>query len=106
MIRRPPRSTLFPYTTLFRSFMRLVDDVADEGADLAAKQRGLAKWRAALDQAITGEAQLFDGNAAVASPAASLGGATILLPALVDTMQRYNMPARYLPNLITAAALH
>src|SRR3712207_9270005 len=22
MIRRPPRSTLFPYTTLFRSFMR------------------------------------------------------------------------------------
>jgi len=49
------------------AFMRLVDDVADEGADLAAKQRGLAKWRAALDQAITGEAQLFDGNAAVAS---------------------------------------
>src|SRR5947209_15913943 len=23
MIRRPPRSTLFPYTTLFRSFIRL-----------------------------------------------------------------------------------
>src|SRR3712207_7862592 len=27
MIRRPPRSTLFPYTTLFRS--DLLDDVAD-----------------------------------------------------------------------------
>src|SRR3712207_7751771 len=26
MIRRPPRSTLFPYTTLFRSGMRLVDE--------------------------------------------------------------------------------
>src|SRR5260370_34864573 len=25
MIRRPPRSTLFPYTTLFRSFNRTVD---------------------------------------------------------------------------------
>src|SRR3712207_7540044 len=25
MIRRPPRSTLFPYTTLFRSFRRLVE---------------------------------------------------------------------------------
>src|SRR3712207_8880690 len=25
MIRRPPRSTLFPYTTLFRSSRRLVD---------------------------------------------------------------------------------
>src|SRR2546430_6912586 len=24
MIRRPPRSTLFPYTTLFRSFMALL----------------------------------------------------------------------------------
>src|SRR5438876_1303808 len=27
MIRRPPRSTLFPYTTLFRSGVRSVDDV-------------------------------------------------------------------------------
>src|SRR2546430_13509206 len=26
MIRRPPRSTLFPYTTLFRSFADLDDD--------------------------------------------------------------------------------
>src|SRR3712207_8397683 len=25
MIRRPPRSTLFPYTTLFRSFKTMVD---------------------------------------------------------------------------------
>src|SRR3712207_8283136 len=27
MIRRPPRSTLFPYTTLFRSPIHSVDDV-------------------------------------------------------------------------------
>jgi len=87
------------------AFMRLVDDVADEGADLGAKQRGLAKWRAALDQAITGEEQLFDGNAAVAAPAASLGGATVVLPALVDTMQRYKMPARYLHDLISGAEM-
>src|SRR5256885_13033604 len=26
MIRRPPRSTLFPYTTLFRSLHQLVED--------------------------------------------------------------------------------
>src|SRR5215218_1223898 len=25
MIRRPPRSTLFPYTTLFRSYIRLIE---------------------------------------------------------------------------------
>src|SRR5260370_30575278 len=30
MIRRPPRSTLFPYTTLFRSF----DDTASDWVDL------------------------------------------------------------------------
>src|SRR5690348_17796091 len=32
MIRRPPRSTLFPYTTLFRSFIsgRLLDDTPEE----------------------------------------------------------------------------
>src|SRR2546430_12983849 len=29
MIRRPPRSTLFPYTTLFRSWTEEVLDVAD-----------------------------------------------------------------------------
>src|SRR3989442_12071414 len=28
MIRRPPRSTLFPYTTLFRSLLVREDDVA------------------------------------------------------------------------------
>src|SRR3712207_7769334 len=28
MIRRPPRSTLFPYTTLFRSVVASVDDQA------------------------------------------------------------------------------
>src|SRR3989441_12014513 len=27
MIRRPPRSTLFPYTTLFRSLVRAIKDV-------------------------------------------------------------------------------
>src|SRR2546428_12569265 len=30
MIRRPPRSTLFPYTTLFRSLGRLFDNVSNQ----------------------------------------------------------------------------
>src|SRR3712207_6895461 len=34
MIRRPPRSTLFPYTTLFRS-QHAVDRVGERGHDLA-----------------------------------------------------------------------
>src|SRR3712207_8548882 len=33
MIRRPPRSTLFPYTTLFRSQRGERDQVADERED-------------------------------------------------------------------------
>src|SRR2546430_5573199 len=36
MIRRPPRSTLFPYTTLFRS--AFVGDVAAHGAYLHARR--------------------------------------------------------------------
>src|SRR5258707_11010253 len=34
MIRRPPRSTLFPYTTLFRSVQVEVDGCAEQGLDL------------------------------------------------------------------------
>ncbi len=77
------------------AFMRLVDDVADEGHDVAAKQRGLAKWRAALDEGVTSNGAV---NISVPSGAA-------VLPALVDTMRRYNMPARYLHDLISGAEM-
>src|SRR5260370_20206418 len=46
MIRRPPRSTLFPYTTLFRSPRRSDRGGADEGA--AAPGEG----GASLDQGL------------------------------------------------------
>src|SRR5260221_7807407 len=43
MIRRPPRSTLFPYTTLFRSVVHL-GQLAHQGAEQAGQaQRGLAR---------------------------------------------------------------
>jgi squalene synthase HpnC/squalene synthase HpnD len=71
------------------AFMRLVDDVADEEGTVASKQRGLAKWRAALDEAIVGNG----------SPASAV------LPALVDTVRRYDMPARYLHDLISGAEM-
>src|SRR2546430_4354420 len=48
MIRRPPRSTLFPYTTLFRSFNEVVFPAAilqppffDPGADPAVNYGGI-----------------------------------------------------------------
>ena len=101
LLPKPKRDAL----AALYAFMRLVDDVSDEGQDLAAKQRGLARWRAALDQAITGRAQVFDGTAALASPATALNSAAEILPALVDTMLRYKMPARYLHDLISGAEM-
>src|SRR2546426_8530864 len=44
MIRRPPRSTLFPYTTLFRSIGAILDAAPAVGDSAAA-----TRARAALD---------------------------------------------------------
>ena len=50
MIRRPPRSTLFPYTTLFRSMVAelinsaieaVVDRVGEEDHELAGRAKDL-----------------------------------------------------------------
>jgi len=101
LLPKPKRDAL----TALYAFMRLIDDVSDEGQDLSAKQRALAKWRAALDQAITGQEQIFDGNAAMSSPAPALSGAAEVLPGLVDTMQRYKIPSRYLHDLISGAEM-
>src|SRR2546422_3263281 len=53
MIRRPPRSTLFPYTTLFRSLLRGVRRIghrAGRGPDGRRRRRALdgrrrLRWR-------------------------------------------------------------
>src|SRR2546430_9088109 len=45
MIRRPPRSTLFPYTTLFRSNDRRPEPAAGAGGDRAAPARAGADHR-------------------------------------------------------------
>ncbi len=71
------------------AFMRIADDLADEGTDLTAKQRGLAEWRAKMDAALTEEN-------AVASP---------VLPALAHAVRRFGIPARYLHDLISGAEM-
>src|SRR3979490_1758982 len=40
MIRRPPRSTLFPYTTLFRSDLRVRPGIAGRQADFDVIRHG------------------------------------------------------------------
>src|SRR2546430_17652158 len=45
MIRRPPRSTLFPYTTLFRSDREDVATMGVKGKDVnIAKNDGIGAW--------------------------------------------------------------
>src|SRR5260221_8766212 len=44
MIRRPPRSTLFPYTTLFRSVLFLVSYVVPQVASVFAGTKRALPW--------------------------------------------------------------
>src|SRR3712207_7759957 len=53
MIRRPPRSTLFPYTTLFRSGC-----VGDPSAEVEAKLAGVGITLASFD-AVVAEADFL-----------------------------------------------
>src|SRR3712207_7702615 len=65
MIRRPPRSTLFPYTTLFRSLIPIIlfaglwirSELTDIQRDLEAF---LASRAGALSQRVDGEVQQED----------------------------------------------
>ncbi len=70
------------------AFMRLVDNVSDEPGDLESKRRGLARWRAMLDDAVSGHTQ---GHA--------------ILPALADTIARFDIPTRYFHDLILGAEM-
>src|SRR3712207_7366308 len=45
MIRRPPRSTLFPYTTLFRSVRVLRDQLQAREDEQGHERRGLPRVR-------------------------------------------------------------
>src|SRR2546425_6850789 len=45
MIRRPPRSTLFPYTTLFRFYPELRKQKRGRAQAGKARRSGRARWR-------------------------------------------------------------
>src|SRR5690349_22764838 len=57
MIRRPPRSTLFPYTTLFRSVQPRVGAGPLTGDVLADLARALSREERDGDHPATGEAR-------------------------------------------------
>src|SRR2546425_9615426 len=66
MIRRPPRSTLFPYTTLFRSRHRLLGPLFDARPQLAQALLALPGQLLHLDEL------LLDGEQVRAHVAAQL----------------------------------
>jgi phytoene synthase len=101
LLPKPKRNAL----AALYAFNRLVDDVADEGDDLAAKQRGLARWRAELDESVTGVGQCFDGTAAMKLADAPPSSSLAVLPALADTLEHYKIPTRYLHDLISGAEM-
>src|SRR5688572_30854118 len=64
MILRPPRSTLFPYTTLFRSPRRKRHAIAGERSGIAAAQAEVADARDEVEDPEAGddkEGQLGEG---------------------------------------------
>src|SRR3712207_8589752 len=64
MIRRPPRSTLFPYTTLFRSRQPL------DGEPMRPLREGGARRLAGVDRAVVEDQNHRLGNAARSRPPA------------------------------------
>jgi len=70
------------------AFMRLVDNVSDEPGDFDSKRRGLARWRALLDEAVMG-----------------CTSAHPILPALADTITRFEIPTRYFHDLVLGAEM-
>src|SRR3712207_7782395 len=69
MIRRPPRSTLFPYTTLFRSRLllaRMVQRDAHEGGAVAAAPGDVHRGLVTGDQSLVGVDVLGEDDAQLA----------------------------------------
>ncbi len=83
-LRKPKRNAL----CALYAFNRLVDNISDEPGDLESKRRGLARWRAMLDEA-----------------AAWKTGGHPILPALADTISRFEIPTRYFHDLILGAEM-
>src|SRR5258708_27789500 len=57
MIRRPPRSTLFPYTTLFRSLEEARQTTPERAAALHAERAAVLEIEGRVDEAVQACAQ-------------------------------------------------
>src|SRR3712207_8919569 len=71
MIRRPPRSTLFPYTTLFRSFLARCRWLVCEHV---GRSLGLRRTREAVGRGLPAPVDVAVARAGAAGPAPVQGG--------------------------------
>src|SRR2546422_1225177 len=55
MIRRPPRSTLFPYTTLFRSRGHMTAGFRGRAADVGQQHGARRREQAGMDRRLVGD---------------------------------------------------
>src|SRR3712207_8529953 len=74
MIRRPPRSTLFPYTPLFRSLGEGGREVAGDPHDLAGGAHLGAEDRVDVGEAVERQHRLLHGDVVELAAEADLRG--------------------------------
>src|SRR2546425_286455 len=97
MIRRPPRSTLFPYTTLFRSLGDLDDDILTGmehfGNELrTARRAGISVMPTVMPRAPRTTA--FEARAASAVTAAAIGTPAVAAVTATATAAERALEAR------------
>src|SRR2546422_9466237 len=103
MIRRPPRSTLFPYTTLFRSVTaRAAADPADDSGVLVTEAQGRLPGKEPLGGVDVGAANAsgVDVDHDLPGPGDGVGGRVDREPRFASPgrdlhASRYVVPARF-----------
>src|SRR2546427_10793925 len=101
MIRRPPRSTLFPYTTLFRS---LVADDQDVFFDIAQHSRDDA---AELRERLAAESGGADGEQVVlpSRRADQAGGRVLILGDESSGFAEFDVAADFIAAVVASRAI-
>src|SRR3712207_8235371 len=88
MIRRPPRSTLFPYTTLFRSMRDALVTLVEAGWDIASENLAMLFFP-------DGSREMVEGIGRVQREAATPEMAAALFRALLQESESTRLKPRH-----------